>query len=212
LGGNGGNVVPVLCKRTGTLIPISTDLIIKGGIIALLVFLIVENRILRKQNDILSEDVSGLSVAIRNSMDTSRNRFGQMEARTKTILLSQDQAQEYLSTELKDIKARFDTRINGLRAYMQTGLRYTVPVLAPGRDTTIYDRTEKVYYLPEGKLYTKNDTLYGTISISDTVRVVVYKGKRDKWWKIWKKRPLVTSAYQTNPDGTFTQLKSVLAQ
>lgn len=191
---------------------LSADLIFKGGIVALLVFLIIQNKVLREQNEKLEGDVSGLSVAVRNTMDTSRNRFGQMEARTRTILLSQDQAQEYLSTELKDIKARFDSRINGLRAFIQTGVKYNIPVAAVGRDTTIYDKTERVYYLPEGTLYTKDDTLFGTVSITDTVRVVVYKGKRDKWWKIWKKRPLVTSAYQSRKDGTITLLKSVLAE
>lgn len=191
---------------------LSADLIFKGGIVALLVFLIIQNRALQERNEKLEGDVSGLSVAIRNTMDTSRNRFGQMEARTRTILLSQEQAQEFLSAELKDIKTRFDTRINGLRAFVQTGVKYNIPVAAIGRDTTIYDKTERVYYLPEGKLYTKDDTLFGTVSISDTVRVVLYKGKRDKWWKIWKKRPLVTSAYQAHKDGTITLLKSVLAE
>jgi hypothetical protein len=50
------------------------------------------------------------------------------------------------------------------------------------------------------------------MTIKDTVRIVVSKGKREQWWKLWKKRPLVTNAFLSHPDGTITTLKSVLAE
>jgi hypothetical protein len=69
-----------------------------------------------------------------------------------------------------------------------------------------------VYYTPNGTLYTKGDTLVGAIAINDTVRVVVSKGKREQWWKIWKKRPLVTNTFMASPNGSVIELKSVLVE
>jgi len=59
-------------------------------------------------------------------------------------------------------------------------------------------------------LYTKNDSLLGNIYFKDTVQIVVSRGKRESWWKIWQKRPLVTNAYMSNPNGSITNLNSVL--
>jgi len=69
-----------------------------------------------------------------------------------------------------------------------------------------------VYYTPQGTLYTNGDSLMGVLSLSDTVRVLVSKGKREQWWKLWKKRPLVTNVFLANPDGSVTSLKSVLSE
>ena len=36
------------------------------------------------------------------------------------------------------------------------------------------------------------------------------RGKRKNWWKVWEKRPLKTNAFLSNPDGTVTELKSII--
>lgn len=188
------------------------DIIFKGVIVLLIIVLLWDNSRIREQNKRLGKDVSGLSVALHGGLDTMRNGFGQMNARTTTIVLSQTQANEILKGEAKRLQDQFNVRINGLKSYIQMATKYTVPVLVQGKDTIIYNNTERVYYTPNGTFYTKGDTLVGSVTINDTVRVVVSKGKRESWWKIWKKRPLVTNAYMASPDGSVTELKSVLVE
>jgi len=188
------------------------DLLFKGLFLLLLVLLLLDNDRMRKQNERLGRDISGLSTALQVSVDTTRNAIGQMNAKTTAIILSQEQAEKILKGEMKALKERFDVRINGLKSYAQINSRYTIPVNAIGRDTIIYNNTERVYYTPQGTLYTNGDSIMGSLSITDTVRIVVSKGKREHWWKLWQKRPLVTNAFMTNPDGTITGLKSVLSE
>ena len=178
----------------------------------LLALLLLDNNRMRQQNDRLEKDISGLSIALNTYVDTTRNSFGQMQAKTATIVLSQEQTNEILKAETKSIKERFDVRIKDLKSFAQVGSKYTLPIYVMGKDTVIYNNTEKVYYTPQGTLYTKGDSLMGVVSISDTIRIAVSRGKREHWWKIWKKRPLVTNAFMSNPDGSITSLKSVLSE
>jgi hypothetical protein len=191
---------------------VNSDLLFKGILLALIGFLFIGNRHLKEQNERLGNDISGLSVALQSSVDTTRNKFGQMQARTQAIVLSQDQAEDLLKKETEAIKERFDVRIKGIKTFSQAGVQYTIPVAAPGKDTVIYNNTERVYYTPYGTLYTNGDSLEGVLAINDTIRIVVSKGKRKTWWKLWEKRPLETNAFMSSPNGTIRQLKSVLVQ
>ena len=188
------------------------DILFKGLVLLLLAVVLFDSSRVRKQNERLARDNSSLSVALQMHLDTTRNKIGQMQAATSTIILSQDQAIKILRAETKALKENFSFKISGLKSFTQVGSKYTLPVYVQGKDTIIYNNTEKVYYTPQGTLYTKGDTLMGTVEISDTIRIVVSKGKRDQWWKVWQKRPLVTNAFLSRPDGTITQLKSVLAE
>ena len=188
------------------------DILFKGLVLLLLAVVLFDSSRMRKQNERLARDNSSLSVALQMNLDTTRNRLGQMQAATSTIILSQDQAIKILRAETKALKENFSFKISGLKSFTQVGSKYTIPVYVQGKDTIIYNNTEKVYYTPQGKLYTKGDTLMGAVEISDTIRIVVSKGKREQWWKVWQKRPLVTNAFLSRPDGTITQLKSVLAE
>lgn len=190
----------------------NSDLLFKGILLALIGFLFIGNRNLKEQNERLGNDISGLSVALQSSVDTTRNKFGQMQARTQAIVLSQEQAEDLLKKETEAIKERFDVRIKGIKTFSQAGVQYTIPVAAPGKDTVIYNNTERVYYTPYGTLYTNGDSLEGVLAINDTIRIVVSKGKRKTWWKLWEKRPLETNAFMSSPNGTIRQLKSVLVQ
>jgi hypothetical protein len=191
---------------------INIESLFKGIFLALLIALAYGNNRLKKQNERLGQDVSGLSVALQAHVDTTRNSLGQMRASTSAVVLSQAQANEIIKAETRKIKDQFDVRINGLKSYIQVSSKYTIPVVVQGKDTIIYNNTETVYYTPNGTLYTKGDTLVGSIVISDTVRIVVSKGKREKWWEVWKRRPLVTNAFMSSPSGSITELKSVLVQ
>ena len=180
--------------------------------IGLLVALLFYNNSIREENERLGNDISGLSSALQVYVDTTRNALGQIRAQTLTIALSEPLAQKVLKGEIEALKERFDVRINGLKSYIQLGARYSIPVYIQGKDTIIYNNKETVYYTPNGTLYTKGDTLIGAIAINDTVRIVVSKGKREQWWKIWKKRPLVTNAFMSTKNGSVTELKSVLVE
>ena len=188
------------------------DLLFKGILLALIAFLYIGNRHLKEQNERLGKDISGLSVALSASVDTTRNKLGQMQAQTATVVLSQEAASELLKDETQSLKERFDIKIKGLKSYSQAGVQYTIPVASPGKDTIIYNNTERVYYTPYGTLYTNGDSLEGALTISDTVRITISKGKRKHWWKFWQKRPLETNAFMSSPNGSVTQLKSVLVQ
>lgn len=188
------------------------DILFKGAMIVLLLVLLFDNSRMRKQNERLGNDISGLSSALQVHVDTTRNALGQIRAQTLTIALSEPLAQKILKGEIEALKERFDVRINGLKSYIQLGATYSIPVYIQGKDTIIYNNKETVYYTPNGTLYTKGDTLIGAIAINDTVRIVVSKGKREQWWKLWKKRPLVTNAFMSAKNGKVTELKSVLVE
>lgn len=188
------------------------DTLFKGVFLLLFAFLFIDNKRVREQNERLGKDISGLSVALQMRMDTTRNALGQIQAQTSTIILSEDQAATILKEDIKRLKDDFSFKLNGLKSFTKVGSEYKLPVYVQGKDTVIYNNKETVYYTPQGTLYTKGDSLMGQLTIKDTVRIVVSKGKREQWWKIWKRRPLVTNAFLTNPDGTITTLKSVLAE
>jgi hypothetical protein len=188
------------------------EVIFSGVFLLLFALLFLDNKRVREQNERLGKDISGLSIALQMNMDTTRNALGQIQAQTSTIILSEDQATKILKSDMKSLKDNFSFKLNGLTSFTKIGSEYKLPVYVPGKDTVIYNNKETVYYTPQGTLYTKGDSLMGNLTFKDTIRIVVSKGKREQWWKVWKKRPLVTNAFLTNPDGTITTLKSVLAE
>jgi hypothetical protein len=184
---------------------------------ALLAFLYLayNHYALRKENQMLKSDIKGLDLAIHSAMDTSRNGMGQMKAQVSTIVLSQDVATDLIRDDIQKIRKDFDVKIKDVKAYTQVGTQYTVPIIVKGRDTIIREHTEKIYHIVgrySGKMITKGDSLLGEVKLSDTLRIAVSKGKRKSWWKVWKKRPLVTNAFLSNPDGSITNFQSVLTE
>ena len=170
---------------------------------------------LREENDRLKGDVSGLSVALGNTVTVVRSESGKVMAEAKAIKLSQDAANDYLQQDIKNLREEFRVRIKDLKTYTQIGTSYVAAVQAKGRDTIIFQTIEKVYSLNgnvSGSVYTKGDSLFGKVVIEDTVRITVSKGKRKQWWKVWEKRPLVTNAFMSNKSGTVTDLKSVVVE
>lgn len=167
-----------------------------------------------KENRNLRMDVQSLNKALQATIDTNRNTYNQMRAETQTIVLSENTSRQMLSGEIRDIRTGFGDRLKGIEAYTKTAVKYTTPIIVKSKDTIIIDRLEKVYTIDQtrygGMLYTKNDSLLGNIYFKDTVQIVVSRGKRESWWKIWQKRPLVTNAYMSNPNGSITNLNSVL--
>jgi len=169
--------------------------------------------LLNKENKELRQDVSGLNEALKANIDTARNNYNQMRAQTQTIVLSEHTSKQMLSGEIRNIKNDFGVKLKGIESYAKAGAQYNVPVVVKSRDTLIINKVEKIYQIEgryKGMLYTQNDSLKGQIFFQDTIRIVVSRGKRDKWWKLWEKRPLITNAFMSNPNGSITSLKSVM--
>lgn len=188
---------------------------ILGVLILGLVYIGINYHLLAEENDKLKGDVLGLSVALSNAVVVVRSESGKVMAETKTIKLSQDAANDYLSKDIKALRDEFRVKLKDLKTYTQIGTSYTAPVQAKGRDTLILQTIEKVYNLNgnvSGSVYTKGDSLFGKVVVNDTVRITVSKGKRKQWWKLWEKRPLVTNAFMNNSSGTVTELKSVIVE
>lgn len=185
------------------------------GVLLAFLYLAYMNYAIRKENQVLKSDMNGLNVSIHSVMDTSRNRLGQMKAQVSTVVLSQDVATDLIREDIQKIRKDFDVKIKDVKAYTQIATRYTVPIVVQGKDTIIREHTEKIYHLGgrySGRMITKGDSLMGELHLSDTLRIAVSKGKRKTWWKVWKKRPLVTNAFLSNPDGSITNFKSVLTE
>jgi hypothetical protein len=185
-----------------------------GALLAFL-YLAYIHYAIRKENQVLKSDMRGLDLAIHSVLDTSRNRFGQMKAQVSTVVLSQDVAKDLIREDIQKIRKDFDVKIKDVKAYTQVGTQYTVPIIVQGKDTIIREHTEKIYHFVgrySGQLITKGDSLMGELQLSDTLRIAVSRGKRKTWWKVWQKRPLVTNAFLSNPDGTITNFKSVLTE
>lgn len=185
-----------------------------GAALAFL-YLAYNHYALRKENQMLKSDIKGLDVAIHSAMDTSRNGMGQMRAQVSTVVLSQDVATDLIRDDIQKIRKDFDVKIKDVKAYTQVGTQYTIPIIVHGKDTVIREHTEKIYQFVgrySGKMITKGDSLLGELKLSDTLRITVSKGKRKSWWKVWKKRPLVTNTFLSNPDGSITTFKSVLVE
>ena len=190
------------------------DVLPVGALLAFL-YLAYMNYAIRKENQVLKSDMNELNVSIHSVMDTSRNRLGQMKAQVSTVVLSQDVATTLIREDIQKIRKDFDVKIKDIKAYTQIATRYTVPIVVQGKDTIIREHTEKIYHLGgrySGRMITKGDSLMGELHLSDTLRIAVSKGKRKTWWKVWKKRPLVTNAFLSNPDGSITNFKSVLTE
>lgn len=172
--------------------------------------------ITNRENKILRQDVQGLNNALRATIDTTRNNYNQMRAETQTIVLSENASRKVLSSEMQNLRHGFGVKLNGIEQYTKAGLKYQTPIVVKSRDTIIINKLEKVYTVDEtrygGMLYTRNDSLLGNIFFKDTVRIVVGRGKRERWWKIWEKRPLVTNAFMSNPNGSITTLNSVIVK
>ena len=184
-------------------------------LVAGLVYIGITYYQLREENKKLRGDVSGLSIALNNSVKVIRAESGRIMAETKTIKLSQDAAKDYLSQDIKNLRDEFRVRLKDIKTYTQIGTSYNASVQAKARDTIILQTIEKVYNLGgnlSGSVYTKGDSLLGKVVINDTVRITVSKGKRSQWWKLWEKRPLVTNAFMSNKSGTVTELKSVVVE
>lgn len=167
------------------------------------------------ENRRLRDDVKGLNVALLATMDTTRNAYNQMRAETQTIVLSETESRRFLSGEIQNIKNGFGVRLQGIESYTKAGVKYTVPVVVRSRDTIIFNRVEKIYAIDSGRagmLYTRNDSLIGNIHLNDTIKIAVSKGKRQRWWKLWEKRPLVTNAFMSSPRGTVVSLNSVVVK
>jgi hypothetical protein len=185
-----------------------------GALLAFL-YLAYIHYAIRKENQVLKSDMRGLDLAIHSVLDTSRNRLGQMKAQVSTVVLSQDVAKDLIREDIQKIRKDFDVKIKDVKAYTQVGTQYTVPIIVQGKDTIIREHTEKIYHFVgrySGQLITKGDSLMGELQLSDTLRIAVSRGKRKTWWKVWQKRPLVTNAFLSNPDGTITNFKSVLTE
>lgn len=185
-----------------------------GALLAFLYMAYIHYAI-RKENQVLKSDMKGLDVAIHSVLDTSRNRLGQMKAQVSTVVLSQDVAKDLIREDIQKIRKDFDVKIKDVKAYTQVGTQYTVPIIVQGKDTIIREHTEKIYHFVgrySGKMVTKGDSLMGELQLSDTLRIAVSRGKRKTWWKVWEKRPLVTNAFLSNPDGSITNFKSVLTE
>ena len=173
------------------------------------------HHLLSVENRELRGDVSGLNEALKANIDTARNNYNQMRAQTQTIVLSENTSKMMLSNEIKDIKSSFGVKLNGIESYAKAGTKYNIPIVVKSKDTIIINKTEKIYQIEgryKGMLYTQNDSLKGQIFFQDTIRIAVSKGKRKSWWKVWEKRPLVTNAFMSNPNGSFTELKSVIVK
>ena len=177
-----------------------------------LICLAVNYHYLTKENAQLRGDVAGLHTAISGHIDTSRNDFGQMRGEIKTVILSEETSTELLRGDLEKLRKEFKFTIKGLKDYTEVGTSTSIPIAVRGRDTLIIERPSKVYPIKGryvGSLIAIGDSLVGGITFADTVKVVVSKGKREKWYAFWKKRPIVTNAFLSNPDGSITNLKSI---
>jgi hypothetical protein len=177
-----------------------------------LVCLAVNYYHLTKENAQLRGDVAGLHTAISGHIDTSRNDFGQMRGEIKTVILSEENSTELLRGDLEKLRKDFKFTVKGIKDYTEVGTSTSIPIAVRGRDTLIIERPSKVYPITGryvGSLIAIGDSLVGGITFADTVKVVVSKGKREKWYAFWKKRPIVTNAFLSNPDGSITNLKSI---
>jgi hypothetical protein len=194
----------------------NTNAIIIGMIAVVMFGMVYSYCAIREENRVLKQDVGGLHTALSASIDTSRNQYAQMRAKVETIVLSDDATSKVLEKEIKQIKNNFGVKLNGIESYTKAGVKYAVPVVLKSRDTVIINNLEKVYTISgpsgSGVLYTKGDSLLGGITLADTIRISVSKGKRDKWWKFWTKRPLVTNAFMSNPSGAIVSLNFILVK
>jgi trigger factor len=135
------------------------------------------------------------------------------EAIPTNVIHTEEEMRHLIREDIQKIRKDFDVKIKDVKAYTQVGTQYTVPIIVQGKDTIIREHTEKIYHFVgrySGQLVTKGDSLMGEIQLADTLRIAVSRGKRKSWWKVWEKRPLRTNAFLSNPDGTITELKSII--
>lgn len=151
-------------------------------------------------------------IALTAEADTLRTKSGKLayDNRVLRVELSdlRDGAVPELQREIEELKIK----LRRAESMSQTVVLTTDTLTVELHDTVVFRNTDTVRILrfdysdefTHISGYSDNDTAIRiTYATTDSIVQVVYKGKRDKWWRIFSKRPLHQRIYSKNPHSTI---------
>ena len=132
------------------------------------------------------------------TLDTGRNDKGEPYATVPVIELSKSTFR-LVNPELDSIEQRFNTSTKRTVTFISIETERNRYLRLAGKDTVIGSDTVKYFAAKNSTYIQKGDSLIvQERSGKVNTYVVIRKGKRDKWYKIWTKRPVQASIYITD--------------
>lgn len=154
-------------------------------------------------------------------LKVSQSKTGKEMATTPVGGLSQETLRSVLKLQLDSLKSEFRVNFRSIEQYQRIQTQTIRRQRLPGKDTVIVVyRNNRMDSIP-AKVFRGSDNYFSTESLlmEDTLntktkvrqdlQVVIQKGKREKWWKFWKKRPIEGQLF-TSDTGTHVNDFKVL--
>jgi hypothetical protein len=164
---------------------------------------------------------TSLQQMILPSLKIIESKSGKEMSTTPVAGLSQETLRAVIKLQLDSLKSEFRVNFRSIEQYQRIQTQTIRRQRMPGKDTLIVVyRNSRMDTIP-AKIFRGNDNYFSTESLlmEDTLntrtkvrqdlQVVIQKGKREKWWKFWKKRPIEGQLF-TSDTGTHVKDFKVL--
>jgi hypothetical protein len=183
---------------------IKTGLLMLLGIALLLGFEIAMDKIhtLEKEN-------TGLKTVISSQKEDFKGKSGQMMARLEVAELGKKTLENLVKKQIDSLRKEFGQPLKQIQQYQEINTNTINHLMMSGSDIKLLNAsgdssTVKVFKYQD-KWTKRQDTLEGNTlrsssSIRNDLKILVRKGKREKWWQIWKDRKLVAEVFSGNPN------------
>jgi hypothetical protein len=150
------------------------------------------------RNKKIRTERDGLKNIVTHSIDTGRNKLGEPHATVPVVELSESTLRT-VTPELDSIESRFNTSTKRVITFISIQTERNNYLRLAGKDTIMDGDTVKYFKSKTATYIQKKDSLI--VSEKSGVKntyVVIRKGKRTKWWKVWSKRPTMANVYITD--------------
>ena len=159
---------------------------------------------------VLETENGGLKTVLTAKMETRKADNGQEMARISIAEVGEETLRRLIKEQTDSLKVTFGEPLKRVQQYQRVQIQTLKSMRLVGENTTKGggsggDTLQIKVFHYQDKFTERNDTLIGDTLYSGTdfkndIQILVRKGKREKWWKFWKNRPLIGEAYSGNPD------------
>lgn len=130
-------------------------------------------------------------------------KTGLQMATAPVAAMSRETFDQLVKEEITSLKSEFGTKLNRIEQFQRISTQTTKKQRIAGRDTVLVierpglpaDTVVARLFKARDRYFQRSDTLVGDtlrtgVDFRQDLKVAIRKGKREKWWKFWKKRPL----------------------
>lgn len=164
-------------------------------------------------------------IALNSEVRTYTTKNNELAYENSVVKMSMDeikQSNDEILQELDNLKIK----LRNVEQFTQLSATTEQTIITAIRDSLVID-TIVINRMPVLKIDTLkafnyqdeftsiNSVIYPNDSVKMNIRNIVpltqalHKGKRLKWWKIWKRRPIVSTIYTKNPNTILEYTRTV---